>query len=123
MTDTFDYTKSLATADRLLAKFGQAVALRRVTLSGPSWDPVSTPADYVTVAAVIDYTAQQRQDASILVSDRRVLVSAGPLTALGVAAIIPGDTLVIGGVEVPVVISKPVNPAGVVVLYDVQCRF
>lgn len=123
MTDTFDYAKSLATADRLLAKFGQAIALRRATLTGPAWDPVQTSTDYATIAAVIDYSAEQRKDVSILVSDRRALVSAGPLTALGITAIAPGDILVIGGVEVPVVISKPVNPAGIVVLHDVQCRF
>ena len=122
-SDPFDYIESRADADELIADFGAPCALRRATVSGPAWEPVQTTTDYATAAAVIDYSAYQRTDASILVNDRRALVAAGPLTALGITAILPGDIMVIGDMEFPVVISKPVNPAGIVVLHDVQLRF
>lgn len=122
MSDTFDYANSLATADRLITKFGAACLVRRTTNSGTPFDPTLGQTDFPTIAAVIEYTAQQRTGTDILATDRRALVAAGPLTALGVTAILPADALVIGGVEVSVVIAKPLNPAGIVVMYDCQIR-
>lgn len=119
----FDYVGKRGTADRLITKFGQSVSLRRVVASGNAWEPTLTPTDYVTTAAIIDYTIQQRKDSDIQANDRRALVAAGPLTALGITGIAAPDKLLVGGVAVPVVIAKPINPAGVVVMYDCQLRF
>lgn len=122
-TDPFDYLESRDDADGLIADFGQSVSLRRIVASGNPWEPVQTPTDYATTGAILDYTAQQRKDSDILVTDRRALVAAGPLTAFGITSIAAPDAIVVGGVAVPVVIAKPLNPAGVVVMFDCQLRF
>lgn len=123
MTETFDYAASRDDADELLAEFGQAVSLRRVTASGPAREPTLTPADYATIAAIVDYSDRQVNGESILATDRRAIVAAGPLTALGITSITPADKLVVGGVVVPIVRVMPLNPAGVTVMYDCQLRF
>ena len=123
MSDPFDYLESRDDADELIEDFGQSVALRRASASGDAWDPTVTTADYSTFAAVLDYSARQIDGLNILVTDRRALVAAGPLTALGITGIAPSDAIVIDGVAVPVVRVMPLNPAGVIVMYDCQLRF
>lgn len=118
-----DYTLPRSTADRLLTKFGQSVSIRRITTSGPAWEPTQTAVDYATTAAIVDYTARQIDGENILITDRRALVAAGPLITQGVTSVAPPDTLVVGGVAVPIVRVTPINPAGVTVLYDCQLRF
>lgn len=118
----YDYVAATATADRLITKFGAACLLRRNTATGTAFDPTLTPTDYATMAAVVDYTEQQRAGTDILRTDRRAFVAAGPLTALGITAVLPADSLVIGGVEMQIVLAKPLNPAGVTVVYDCQVR-
>lgn len=117
------YTDKRDTADRLLTSKGQAVSLRRVTETGTAWEPTQTTTDYATVAALLDYDNRQIDGENIQRGDRRALVAAGPLTALGITGISAPDSIVVGGVAVPVVQSKPLQPAGLVVLYDVQLRF
>lgn len=123
MTDSFDYIESRADADELIEEFGQSVSLRRASSTGPAHDPTVTTADYATLAAILDYNSRQIDGESILVTDRRALVAAGPLTALGITSIAPPDSLVVGGVAVPVVRVMPLSPAGTVVMYDCQLRF
>ena len=78
MTAAFDYGKSRDTADRLIAKFGQAIAVRRASVTGGSaWEPTQSTTDYQTKAAQVDLTWAQRQDSSINTTDQRWLVSAG----------------------------------------------
>ncbi len=123
MTDAFDYLESRDDADELIAEFGQVVSVRRTSSTGNEWDPVVTTADYTTLAAILDYNSRQIDGENILITDRRALIAAGPLTALGVTSIAPPDSIVVGGVAVPVVRVMPLNPAGVVVMYDCQLRF
>ena len=124
MTEAFDYIESRDDADELITEFGQAVSLRRTTTSGPEYDPTTTTADYATKAAIIDYSTRQIDGTRILATDRRALVAAGPLTALGITSIAAPDAIVIGGIAVPVVgPAKRIDPAGTVVMYDVQLRF
>lgn len=122
-TDPFNYIESRADADGLIDDFGTVAFVRRTVNSGTAWEPTQTTTDYATKAAVVDYTVQERKDSDIQVNDRRALVAAGPLTALGITSISAPDLLVIGSVAVPVVIAKPINPAGTVVMYDCQLRF
>lgn len=122
MTDAFDYPTSRDDADELIEEFGQTVSLRRITNSGTAWEPTQSTADYATKAAILDYSAKQIDGENILVNDRRALVAAGPLTTLGITSIAPPDSLVVGGVAVPIVRVMPLNPAGVVVMYECQLR-
>lgn len=123
MTEPFDYLESRDDADELIAEFGQVVAVRRTSSTGPAHDPTVSTADYTTLAAILDYNSRQIDGQNILLTDRRALIAAGPLTALGITGITPPDHLIVGGVAVPVVRVMPLNPAGVVVMYDCQLRF
>lgn len=123
MTEPFDYIESRADADELIEEFGQAVSIRRVSSTGPAHDPTITTVDYTTFAAILDYNSRQIDGENILVTDRRALIAAGPLSALGITSIAPPDSIVIGGVAVPVVRVMPLNPAGTVVMFDCQLRF
>lgn len=124
MADSFDYIESRADADELIDEFGQTVQMRKVTTSGPEWEPVESTEDFATKAAILDYNARQIDGENILLTDRRALVAAGPLAALGVTEISPSvDKLVVAGVPVPIVRVMPLNPAGVVVMFDCQLRF
>lgn len=120
---TFNYVASRATADRLLANFGQSVSLRRISSGGTPWEPTQSTTDYATTAAIFDYTSRQIDGENILTTDRRAFVAAGPLTAAGITSIAPPDALVIGGTAIPVVRAVALSPAGTVVMYDCQLRF
>lgn len=122
MADPFDYLESRDDADELIADFGAAAAVRRTVNTGTAFDPVQTPTDYATQAVKVDFTMKQIQGGNVLSTDERWLVAAGPLTALGVSSILPGDALVVGGAVKPVLIAKPLAPAGVAVMYDCQIR-
>lgn len=117
------YTDKRDLADRLIGDKGQAVSLRRTSQTGPAWDPTNSTADHATVAAKIEFTLKQMQGGNVLDTDERWLVAAGPLTALGVTSISAPDSLVAAD-SVPrhIVIAKPVNPAGTVVMYDCHVR-
>lgn len=123
MTASFDYLESRDDADELISEFGQVVSVRRTSTTGPAHDPTITTADYTTLAAVLDYNSRQIDGTNILITDRRALIAAGPLAALGITSIAPPDSIVVGGIAVPVVRVMPLNPAGVVVMYDCQLRF
>ena len=116
---TFDYSRSRATADRLLTRFGQAATLKRPTSSGPAYAPVEgTPTSYAVTVVVQDFANREIDGTRILTGDKKVMVAKGSL------AIEPAtsDTLVIGGVDHAIVEVRPLNPGGSVILYEVQAR-
>jgi hypothetical protein len=122
MADPFDYVGSRADADELIGDFGATVTIRRMVASGPAWEPVLTPTDYDTLAVRIEFTQKQIATRTVLATDTRWLVAAGPLVALGIE---PGvnDELVVGGAVVGKVLQNdPLNPAGVAVLFDCHVR-
>jgi hypothetical protein len=119
----FDYVTSRDKADQLIRKFGRAVKVRRVTTSGPAWEPVQTETDSPTFGVRVDFTWRQLQSGNVLASDQRWIVAAGPLAALGVTEILPTDKLVVDGVALQFApLTSPLNPAGTVVLFDCQVR-
>lgn len=127
MSDTFDYAKSRATADRLTTKFaaGQVATLKRMVNSGTEFDPVLTPLDPAPSAPAVkvEFTTKQMRGGNVLDTDERWLVAAGPLTAAGITSLQAPDAIVVGGRERPVLVSDPLAPAGVVVMYDCHIRF
>lgn len=121
---TFNYTKSLATVERLLAKFGQSVTFTRVT--NGAYDPdTSTQAlvetTYTASAVLLDYKGKDSgnlRDSMIEINDKKLLVSPVGLTETPNA----NDKVTIGGVVWNVINVKSLNPAGTVVLYECQVR-
>lgn len=119
MVDAFDYAHSQDTAERLITKFGQAVSVRRLVNSGSEWEPTQTPSDTATYGARIEFTTRHYAKWSILATDQRWLVAAGPLATL---VPVPGDRIVVGSADYEIVRADPLNPAGTAVMYDVQVR-
>lgn len=132
-----DYTKSRATAERLIAKFGAPGAIRRLGIVGQTdpYDPstgTETATFHACTLVVTEYTLREREASSIGATDKRVLVSTEGLAIEPTAA----DKVVIGmsaaEAEVAgdanvasheVVRVSPLSPAGTVVMYDVQAVF
>lgn len=116
---TFDYTRSVATADRLIAKFGQAGTLRRSTSTGPAYNPTAgVPADHPCTFVVDAFKNNEVDGSRVLASDKKILLAKdGP-------AIEPSasDKLLIGGVVHTIVNVEPLAPGGVVVMWTLQCR-
>ncbi|WP_414461818.1 hypothetical protein [Hyphomicrobium sp. DY-1] len=125
---TFNYSKTAASAAKLIKKFGQHGAIRRlVPGNGPPYDPgPSTPVEFAADLVIVDYTISERDGTLILATDKRAYVSAlGLKTTEGVPLdeIKPTDKLVEASGKVwTIILSKPLNPAGVIVLYDLQIR-
>lgn len=115
---TFDYLKSRATAEKLIAKFGQTGALRRVSASGPAYDPITTTNDYTVKLVDLDYDETQISGTLITRGDRRVYLS-----TIGLS-IVPanGDKILIGGVEHAILGVKPLQPSGTIVFWELQAR-
>lgn len=120
MVEAFDYLESRADADELIEEFGQSVAIRRTTNSGTPWEPTQTTADYPTKAARVEFTMKQIRTRTVLATDTRWLVAAGPL-----GNVVPAvdDALVVGGVVVGKLVQvDPLNPAGIAVMFDCHVR-
>lgn len=117
---TFDYTRSRAAADRLIARFGQAGAVRRSGApSGDPWNPVpGEPTDHTCTLVVLDYTSMEIDGTLIRATDRKVLVAAGGLAVEPSAA----DRIVIAGTALEIVRVAPLAPGGTVVLHEIQAR-
>ena len=114
----FDYANTAATAQRLLARFGAAATLKRI--SGSAYDPatgttVPTYTDHATTAAVFAYP-QKYVDGT--------LIRQGDQLAYCDPSVVPvaGDTFTWQGVTLTIISVKPTSPAGVPVLYEAQVR-
>ena len=123
MSDPFDYLESRDDADELIADFGGTAAVtRQARTGGTDWEPVFGSVAYPTFAVRVEFTWKQLQSDSVLATDQRWLVAAGPLNALGVTSINAPDVITVGDVDIPVVKVTPLQPAGTVVMFDCQCR-
>jgi hypothetical protein len=117
----FDYAKTAATAARLLLKFGRAVTLTRVTPG--AYDPATgapgtgTTATHAGTAALFEYQQKDIDGTHIRMGDQRAYIAPG-------LAVTPqtGDTLTIGSDVWSVIASRPLSPAGIVVLHEAQVR-
>ena len=113
-----DYTQSRATATRLLEKFGaSAVIVSMEAGDGPAWDPgAPTETENAVTAAVVEYSAFERNGTSVEAGDKKALVTAG---------VIAPDTSMIfrwQGVDHQIVRVMPISPAGVDVVFEMQVR-
>jgi hypothetical protein len=118
----FDYIESRTDADELIEEFGRTIAIRRITNSGPPWEPTQTETDFPTFAVRLAFTLKQLQTRNVQATDQRWLVAAGPLAALGITEVHPTDKLVIDGVALEIAPLDPLQPATVPVLFDCQVK-
>ena len=121
------YTRLQATANRLLKGKGQSLTLTKVTAGtynpatgGFTGEGTSTQTAY---GAVFDYGAKQIDGTLIKAGDKQLLLSAFKTDGSALMAPVLGDTVSIGGVTYTLVEPlKEVNPAGTVVMYEVNLR-
>ncbi|MBB3452301.1 hypothetical protein FHT86_000557 [Rhizobium sp. BK313] len=114
----FDYAKSRATAERLIAKFGQPAQLRRITNSGSDYDPVQTNQDFACMLVDLDYTQVHIGDTLIQRGDRMIYLSTAGLSIAPMLA----DRLLIAGIEHAIVDVLPLSPGGTTVFWQLQVR-
>jgi len=115
---TFPYTRTAATASRLIERFGAVAVLKH--LGDATYDPATstaTPAvtQHPTVAVVVDYDHRQIDGTLIRQGDRRAYMDAS-------VAPRQGDVLAWQGADLQIVAVRPLSPAGTAVLYEAQLR-
>lgn len=118
----YDYSRAVATANRLLTRFGQLGAIRRTGApSGPAYDPTpGAVVDHPARFAVMDYEASEIDGTRVLATDKKALLAVGSLTITPTL----DDKLVEADGTVYKIIPplKPLSPAGTVVMYEIQAR-
>lgn len=115
---SFNYTKTAATATRLLLRFGAAATLKRETAG--TYDPATgttpvTETSLSTTAAVFAYDAKYIDGTLILQGDQRAYLAPGVTPK-------QGDKLTWQGADYTLIAVKPISPAGVPVLFEAQIR-
>jgi hypothetical protein len=115
------YDKAAATTARVLLRFGASATLTRNAAG--VYDPATgTATPTVTTqtvqAAVFDYDQEYVNGTSILAGDKQVFMSAVGLTFKPQT----GDVLLWQAVNYNVLKSKPLAPAGIDVLFELQVR-
>ncbi|MDN8612795.1 hypothetical protein [Variovorax ginsengisoli] len=115
------YDEMAAVADEILKEFGGPAVLSRVTPA--AYDPTTgtttgeTTTTWPATGAKFDYEQNDIDGTKIRQGDQRVYLS-----TIGVVNPQTGDTLTIAGTAYNVVASRPLQPALVAVLFDVQVR-
>lgn len=117
----FDYAGLAGDAAALIAEFGTTAVLRR-SVAG-DYDPNFGEVDdngtqtFTTVGVRTSFRKSDVDGTQILATDVRLLLS--PSLAVTPQS---GDVIVFAGETYTVVASTPLNPAGIVLLHDVQAR-
>jgi hypothetical protein len=113
------YDNMAATARRLLTQYGQACTLTRTTTGEYDPDtgtaPVTTETQSVK-CAVIDYPAALIDGSIIQVGDKKVIMESSATAPQAV------DTLTVGATVYQIISVKPLEPAGINVIYTLQVR-
>lgn len=109
------YTRGVATATRLITKYGRSMTLRTIARSGTSFDPTSTPTDTTIIGAVIEFKTHQINGSLVKQGDKRILFG----SAVPVAK---DDKIIDGSDEYSIVDFKTIAPGPVVVMYKAQVR-
>lgn len=105
------------TAAQLIKEKGQAVVLRRATVSVYAAES-GAQVTYNNVGmfgAVFDWPSKDVDGHQILRGDKKVLMESSQEPT-------SKDRLIIGGVEHEIVNAKPLAPGGIAVIYTVQAR-
>ncbi len=112
---SFNYAAARATAERLIARFGQSATLRKVSRSGTAYAPTIDETD--TTITVVDLNQRVRDQSGTLIgqSQRTLYVSTS-------AGVVPekDDKVVIGGTEHEIGEVRALSPGGTVVFYEVD---
>lgn len=118
----FDYDDIAAVADELLEEFGATCTLGVVTVGAyntTTGSAASTSTPTSITAALFDFPQRFIDGTTILVGDKRALISTAGLATAPKAADTLTDSL---GAVYRVINAKAIAPAGTPVLYIAQVR-
>lgn len=119
------YTDLAIDADALLAEFGAEMTLTKTSTGAynvATGSAAVTSTNYTAVAAKFDYEAKDIDGTKIKHGDQRVYMSALQTNGQAMPEPTTDDRISVGGRSFAVVASRPISPAGTVVLHDVQVR-
>lgn len=115
----FDYTKSSATALKLLTKFGASATLIKRTEG--SYDPATgsntiTETSYTVQAVLLNYRANETNTQGLLIQakDRKVIMQATTVTPD------VSDTFTFNSVTYRILEVKTLSPAGTNILHELR---
>ena len=121
---SFDYARPKATAERLLARFGQTCTLRKITNIGTEFDPAQTTTDADITAVDLSQRLRDRDGTLVGQTLRSLYVS----TAAGVTPK-KCDSVAVGVAKASVTSStpfieiaevRPLSPGGVNLMWEVD---
>lgn len=118
------YDELAQAAVDLLVELGQPIQLKRGGAGTGTYDPsTGTGADvaeqtFTASGVALNYTRHETDGTLILEGDRRLYIAPD----LGTVPTSGDVVLLEDGTQLKVVTSRPLAPAGVVVLHDVQVR-
>jgi len=128
----FDYVETAQEAAAILADFGALATVTRTPApldDGPdTGQPAPLPVSVTAWAAIFDYTEKSygnQPDALVRAGDRQLLLAGIDVDGVTITPdMLPVDAPLIGpdGDRYVIKNPKPINPAGVPVLYDIQVR-
>ena len=114
----FNYANAQATAERLIANFGQSATLSKTVNSSTAYNPTRTTTGYACTVAVLDYRNAEIDGTLVKRGDKKVYISTDGLTVSPEVH----DTLTIGSEVHAILAVMPMSPAGTVVYWEVQAR-
>lgn len=109
------YANSVASAKRLIAKFGRDMTLKTIARSGDKWNPTLTPTTTTVTGAVIEYKTHQIDGMFVKVGDKMILFDS-------TVNITIGDKIIDGDNTYSIVDFNTIAPGSSVILYKVQVR-
>lgn len=112
----FNYANSKATAERLLANFGQTVTLRKRTASGGTdWNPSHTDVDTSVIAVDLNQVDRNAPGSLAEKTTRKLLIS----TSAGVEPE-TNDRVQISAEWHTIGMVMPLSPGGTVIMYEAE---
>lgn len=124
----FDYSRPVATALRLLQRYGGPVTLVRPSTLPPVYDPATgtstpvAPAQYDGTGAVFDYKQSDIDGTKIKQGDQLLYLAVKQTNGETMPAPLTSDFVLVGTVRFAVQNPGVLAPAGVAVLYSPQLR-
>jgi hypothetical protein len=114
----FDYARSRASAERLIARFGMAGVLKRAARSGPANDPDITETDHACRLVILKSEDARAEGTLIRRADWLIYLSTAGLT------IVPAETdrILANGETYSILSIRSLSPAGEVLFYEIQAR-
>lgn len=112
----FDYSGLKATAERLIARFGQSATLVKTTTSGPDYDPTTTTSESDITLVETDYSMTNRNETLVQAGDKIWIVSTDGLEPK------LEDKIKLGGVTYYPQDVQPLNPGGTTLMFTVHAR-